>query len=222
MTELRLILAILASTGARLEPVLLTDGAGAALWGRSIRRCEEPHRLVRAPRCHSNQSSEVSKASVPHPVEADLSLSVAGGEVGLGLRCGALGADAVTHALMSTLRLLSALLVATLVRALGGATRTLAGAGGTERGGVKNRRTRTVFPMKPANVFGMKIEHPPAHFIRLQFALLVVGLVGVIATQVPTLITVPTVTLLSWLNQAVPTDGLARLWKQKGNLQLNY
>lgn len=170
--------------------------------------------------CHSNQSSEVSKASVPHPVEADLSLSVAGGEVGLGLRCGALGADAVTHALMSTLRLLSALLVATLVRALGGATRTLAGAGGTERGGVKNRRTRTVFPMKPANVFG--IEHPPAHFIRLQFALLVVGLVGVIATQVPTLITVPTVTLLSWLNQAVPTDGLARLWKQKGNLQLNY
>lgn len=70
-----------------------------------------------------------------HPVEADLRLSVAGGEVGLGLGGGALGAHAVAHALVSALRLLSALLVATLVRALGGAARTLAGAGGTERGG---------------------------------------------------------------------------------------
>lgn len=68
-----------------------------------------------------------------------MSLSVAGGEVGLGLRRGALGADAVTHALMSALRLLSALLVATLVRALSGATRTLAGAGGTEKRGGHNR-----------------------------------------------------------------------------------
>lgn len=71
--------------------------------------------------------------------------------------------------------------------------------------------------MKSGNVFGMKAEHPPAHFIRLQFALLVVGLVGVIATLVPTLITVSTVTLLSWLNQTIATDGLARFWKQKLN-----
>lgn len=62
-----------------------------------------------------------------------------------------------------------------------------------------------------------KTEHPPAHFIRLQFALLVVGLVGVIATLVPALVTVSTVTLLSWLHQTVPTDGLARLWKQQLN-----
>lgn len=67
---------------------------------------------------------------------------MAGGEVGLGLRRGALGADAVAHALVGALRLLSALLVATLVRAQGGATGTLAGAGGTERRGVKNRRLR--------------------------------------------------------------------------------
>lgn len=69
--------------------------------------------------------------SVAHPVEADLSLSVAGGEVGLGLRRGALGADAVAHALMGALRLLAALLVAALVGALGGAAGALAGAGQT-------------------------------------------------------------------------------------------
>lgn len=67
MAELSLILAFLAGTGARLKPILLTDGARAA------------------------------------PVEADLSLSVAGGEIGLWLRCGTLGADSVTHALMSAL-----------------------------------------------------------------------------------------------------------------------
>lgn len=49
------------------------------------------------------------------PIEADLSLSVAGGEVGFGLGCGALSADSITHALVSTLRLLSALVVTTLV-----------------------------------------------------------------------------------------------------------
>lgn len=67
---------------------------------------------------------------VTHSVETDLSFSVAGGEVGLGLRRGALGADAVTHALVSTLRLLSALLVTTLVNAFMGTTRTLTGADG--------------------------------------------------------------------------------------------
>lgn len=67
--------------------------------------------------------------SAAHPVEADLSLSVAGGEVGLGLRRGALGADAVAHALMGALRLLAALLVAALVGALGGAAGALTGAG---------------------------------------------------------------------------------------------
>jgi len=68
------------------------------------------------------------KSSAAHPVEADLSFSVASGEVGLGLRCGALGTDSVTHALVSALRLFSALLIATLVRALSSTTRTLAGA----------------------------------------------------------------------------------------------
>lgn len=76
----------------------------------------------------------------PYPVEADLSLPVAGGEVGLGLRCGTLGTDSVTHALVSALRLLSALLITALVRALGGAAGTLAGAGG-KNGLVKNRHT---------------------------------------------------------------------------------
>lgn len=75
----------------------------------------------------------------------------------------------------------------------------------------------SLFPMKSGNGFCRKAEHPPAHFIRLQFALLVVGLVGIVATLVPTLVTVSTVTLLAWLHQPVPTDGLARLWKQKWN-----
>lgn len=135
MTELRLVLAILAGAGAGLQSVLLADGAGAALWGRSIRTCEDRRRLVPTSRYHSNRSSEAPVP--PHPVEADLSLSVAGGEVGLGLRRGALGADAVAHALMGALRLLSALLATTLVRALERATGTLAGAGGTEGSGVK-------------------------------------------------------------------------------------
>lgn len=69
--------------------------------------------------------------SVAHPVQADLSLSVAGGEVGLGLRRGALGADAVAHALMGALRLLAALLVAALVGAVEGAAGALTGAGQT-------------------------------------------------------------------------------------------
>lgn len=59
---------------------------------------------------------------------------MAGGEVGLGLRRGALGADSVAHALVSALRLLSALVIATLVRALGGAAGTLAGADGKTTG----------------------------------------------------------------------------------------
>lgn len=62
-----------------------------------------------------------------------MSLAVAGGEVGLGLRCGALGADSVTHALVGTFRLLPALLVTTLVSALSGTTRTLAGTGGERK-----------------------------------------------------------------------------------------
>lgn len=37
VAKLRLILPFLAGTGARLEPVLLTDGAGAALRRRSTR-----------------------------------------------------------------------------------------------------------------------------------------------------------------------------------------
>lgn len=43
------------------------------------------------------------KYSATYSVEADLSLSVAGGEVGLGLRGGALGTASVTHALVSAL-----------------------------------------------------------------------------------------------------------------------
>lgn len=54
---------------------------------------------------------------------------MAGGEVGLGLRRGALGAHSVAHALVCTLRLLPALLVAALVGAFGHAARTLAGTG---------------------------------------------------------------------------------------------
>lgn len=84
--------------------------------------------------CGRRVTIATGRPAVPHPVEADLSLSVAGGEVGLGLRRGALGADAIAHALMGTLGLLSALLVAALVRAVGGATRALTGAGQTGRG----------------------------------------------------------------------------------------
>lgn len=61
-----------------------------------------------------------------YPIEADLSLSVAGGEIGLGLRRGALGTDSITHALVRTLGLLPALLITTLVSALRCAARTLA------------------------------------------------------------------------------------------------
>lgn len=74
-----------------------------------------------------------ARTSATHPVEADLGLAVAGGEVGLGLGRGALGGDAVAHALVSALRLVSALLVTTLVSALCGATRTLAGTAGEDR-----------------------------------------------------------------------------------------
>lgn len=58
---------------------------------------------------------------------------MAGGEVGLGLRCGALGTDSITHALVGAFGLLSALLITTLVSALSSTTRTLAGTGGTEK-----------------------------------------------------------------------------------------
>lgn len=54
---------------------------------------------------------------------------MAGGEVGLGLRRGALGAHSVAHALVCALRLLPALLVAALVGAFARAARTLAGTG---------------------------------------------------------------------------------------------
>lgn len=46
VAKLSLVLAILASAGARLKPILLTDGARAALWGRSMRKGEIRHRLV--------------------------------------------------------------------------------------------------------------------------------------------------------------------------------
>lgn len=58
---------------------------------------------------------------------------MAGCEVSLGLRRGALGTDAITHALVSALRLLSALLITTLVGTLGCTTRTLAGTGGKDQ-----------------------------------------------------------------------------------------
>ena len=63
---------------------------------------------------------------------------MAGGEVGLGLRCRALRTDSITHALMSALRLLSALLVATLVRAFCSTARTLAGTGVEEKSPIVN------------------------------------------------------------------------------------
>lgn len=56
-----------------------------------------------------------------------MGLSVAGGEVGLGLGGGTLGTDAIAHAMVSTLRLLPALLITTLVCALVSTTGTLAG-----------------------------------------------------------------------------------------------
>lgn len=61
VTKLRLIFAILAGTGARLEPILLTDGARAALWGRSRRTCEDSHPLVPRPRHCSNPSWAVQR-----------------------------------------------------------------------------------------------------------------------------------------------------------------
>ena len=73
-----------------------------------------------------------AKSWPTHPVEADLSLSMAGCEVSLGLRRGALGTDAITHALVSALRLLSALLITTLVGTVRCTTRTLAGTGGKD------------------------------------------------------------------------------------------
>lgn len=45
----------------------------------------------------------MTSGSSSHPVEADLRLSVAGSEVGLGLRRGALGAHSVAHALVCAL-----------------------------------------------------------------------------------------------------------------------
>lgn len=67
-----------------------------------------------------------------------MSLAVAGSEVGLGFRCGALGADSITHTLVGAFGLLSALLVTTLVSALSSTTRTLAGTGGEEKCSVEN------------------------------------------------------------------------------------
>lgn len=58
---------------------------------------------------------------------------MAGCEVSLGLRRRALGTDAITHALVSALRLLSALLITTLVGTLMCTTRTLAGTGGKDQ-----------------------------------------------------------------------------------------
>lgn len=51
----------------------------------------------------------------------------------------------------------------------------------------------------------------PADFVRFEFALLVVWLVSVIAALIFALVIVSTVTLLSWLYQAITTDWLARL-----------
>lgn len=57
---------------------------------------------------------------------------MAGSEVGLRLGGWALGTDSITHALVSALWLLSALLISSLVRALESTTRTLAWTGGKE------------------------------------------------------------------------------------------
>lgn len=56
-------------------------------------------------------------------------------------------------------------------------------------------------------------RHLPADFAGLEFALLVVGLVGVVAALVLALIAVAAVALLSRLHKAVAADGLARFWK---------
>ena len=98
----------------------------------------EDERPLHRPACLWSQDGgasrlETSSAST-HPVEADLRLSVAGGEVGLGLRGGAHGSDSVAHSLVRTLRLVPALLVAALVGAFGGAAGALAGAGGGQEG----------------------------------------------------------------------------------------
>lgn len=58
---------------------------------------------------------------------------MAGGEVGLGLRRGTLGAHSVAHALVRALRLLPALLIAALVGAVACAAGTLAGTDGGAR-----------------------------------------------------------------------------------------
>lgn len=54
----------------------------------------------------------------------------------------------------------------------------------------------------------------PADFAGLELALLVVGLVGVVAALVLALITVAAVALLSRLHQPVAADGLAGLWRR--------
>lgn len=56
-------------------------------------------------------------------------------------------------------------------------------------------------------------RHLPADFAGLQFALLVVGLVGIVAALVLALVAVTAVALLAWLHQAIAADGLARFWK---------
>lgn len=69
-----------------------------------------------------------------------------------------------------------------------------------------NIRSR-VCPLKTCT----KTQNVPADFVRFKFALLVVWLVSIIAALIFALVTVSTVTLLSWLYQAVTTDWLARL-----------
>lgn len=92
---------------------------------------------------------------------------MAGGEVGLGLRCGALGTDSITHALVSALRLLSTLLITTLVSAPSSTTRTLAGTGGTEcsvhwtiirNENLSSTVTALTFVLKHKNVIQTKAE----------------------------------------------------------------
>lgn len=61
------------------------------------------------------------------------------------------------------------------------------------------------------NILSYIIGHLPADFAGLKFALVAVGLVGVVAALVFTLVTVTTVTLLPCLHQTITTDGLARL-----------
>lgn len=68
MAELSLILAILAGTGARFKSVLLTDGAGAALRGRSTRTGEIRNwqRWIKC--CHNNQFFQVWSCWVLTPL----------------------------------------------------------------------------------------------------------------------------------------------------------